>query len=593
MEELLSRITEFHHITVLITLRGTERPARTKWTQPFLEPLKTLHHDAAKSIWEQITGHSDIYSEQLLIAVDYVPLAVSLLAHLAQGTLPRLLWDEWNIKYTKLIKRGHMHKEMDLEYSIQLSIDSERMRANPSAKGLLGVLSMLPDGMHIEHVAGFTKILTGIDLRLCLRVLQQCSLIRLSEDRYQIHSIIRQFCINQGLILLDHKAALENYYIILASFNSQKASPQVYNEMRLEVHNTKSILLSILKTKYSDQLKLINAIVALTEFCTSIGDFDTTLLYQAIKFIKDNGKNALLSIRCLLAWGELYYYAADIKNAKKKLTNAEKLCLSSLSDNSEQYGSILTILGQICLSQHELGDAADLFQKALCLHKTANNIMGQGNNYEGLGMILILQHKSNEAEASFQEALKCYNNSYNKLGQGNVYWGLGEIYLSQGRLKEAEAIFQKALILHKAANNPLSQGYDYKGLGDIYLRQNKLIEAEASFQNALELHRLVRATVDQGNDERGLGDVYLHQNKLDQAESSYKNALELYKNANNIPSQGNALNRLGHVYLMGSQLVKAKGMFEKALEIHEQIQAKGWQEEDREYLSQILVQLEK
>ena len=44
---------------------------------------------------------------------------------------------------------------------------------------------------------------------------------------------------------------------------------------------------------------------------------------------------------------------------------------------------------------------------------------------------------------------------------------------------------------------------------------------------------------------------------------------------------------------MGSQLVKAKGMFEKALEIHEQIQAKGWQEEDREYLSQILVQLEK
>jgi len=134
VEELLSRITEFYHITVLITLRGTERPARTKWTQPFLEPLKTLHHDAARCIWEQITGHYDIFSEKLLNAVDHVPLAVSLLAHLAQGTLSRLLWDEWNIKSTKLIKRGHMHKELDLEYSIQLSIDSERIRANPSTK---------------------------------------------------------------------------------------------------------------------------------------------------------------------------------------------------------------------------------------------------------------------------------------------------------------------------------------------------------------------------------------------------------------------------------------------------------------------------
>jgi hypothetical protein len=42
IEDLLSRITELHCVTVIITLRGTERPARTQWTQPTLAPLKTL-----------------------------------------------------------------------------------------------------------------------------------------------------------------------------------------------------------------------------------------------------------------------------------------------------------------------------------------------------------------------------------------------------------------------------------------------------------------------------------------------------------------------------------------------------------------------
>ena len=113
IEELLSNITGCHCVTVLITMRGAERPAGTKWTQPFLEPLKALSNDAAKNIWKQISGHYDMFSEELLQAVDYVPLAVNLLAHLAQVTPSKLLWDEWNIKYTNLIKRGHMHRLSD------------------------------------------------------------------------------------------------------------------------------------------------------------------------------------------------------------------------------------------------------------------------------------------------------------------------------------------------------------------------------------------------------------------------------------------------------------------------------------------------
>ncbi len=587
VEQFLSKITEFHCVTVLITMRGTERPAETKWTQPFLEPLRTLSYDAAGNIWKEINEHYDTFTENLLKAVDCVPLAVNLLAHLGQVMPSKLLWEEWNKKNTGLIKRGQMHKLSDLEYSIQLSIDSQRMKACPSAKDLLGVLSMLPDGMHMEHLTKFTDIFPDLDVVLCLKVLRQCSLVELKEDRYQAHSLICQFCINQGFISLKHKTALESFYLTLACSDSQKVSSQTYAEIRLEVYNTKSMLLSILKSNQTDYSRLIDAIITLTKFHISIGDFDTTLLDQATKQMQNSDGMTSLLIRCLQVWGELYYYADKMESSREKLLEAEKLCLSSLVDNNHLYGSILTLLGQICLSQHNLNVARDLYQKALYFDITTNNILGQGNDHEGLAWIFLLQDRLNEAKASFKEALKCHKASDNNLGQGNDHLGLGEIYLSQNKLGHAEAQFQRALHFHKIANNHLYQGCDYKNLGDTYLRQKKLVAAEASFQRALNLHKMVSATMDQGNDYRGLGDVYFHQNKINEAETSYKNALKQYEDANNIPSQGNALNRLGHAYLRKSQLEEAKNMFEKALEIHEQVQAQGWKEEDKEYLEQI------
>ena len=87
-----------------------------------------------------------------------------------------------------------MHRLSNLEYSIQLSIDCQRMTANPSAKSLLGVLSMLPDGLHIKQLKQFQGMLFDVDITLCLQTLQQCSLIKFTEERYQLHPIVQHVC---------------------------------------------------------------------------------------------------------------------------------------------------------------------------------------------------------------------------------------------------------------------------------------------------------------------------------------------------------------------------------------------------------------
>ena len=150
---------------------GAERPAQTQWTQPFLEPLETLGHDSAKQIWQAISGNYNDFSEKLIEAVGYVPRAVDLLSHLSQVTPSELLWEEWCSKQTKAIQTGQEHRLSNLEYSIQLSINSGRMTINPPAKNLLGVLSLLPDGLHVKQLSKFKGMFVDLDVTLCFQTL--------------------------------------------------------------------------------------------------------------------------------------------------------------------------------------------------------------------------------------------------------------------------------------------------------------------------------------------------------------------------------------------------------------------------------------
>jgi hypothetical protein len=182
VEELLSRVTVLPNVTVLITMHGAERPAQTQWTQPFLKPLETLGPDSAKEIWQAIAGNYDEFSDKLIQAVDHIPLAIELLSHLSQVTPSGLLWEEWNSNQIKAIQTGQEHRLSNLEYSIQLSVNSGRMKTNPAAKDLLGVLSMLPDGLHMKQLRKFIGVFVDLDVTSCLQTLLQCSLIKLIKE---------------------------------------------------------------------------------------------------------------------------------------------------------------------------------------------------------------------------------------------------------------------------------------------------------------------------------------------------------------------------------------------------------------------------
>jgi hypothetical protein len=419
---------------------------------PLLAPLTTLDHDAARRVWEQTVNNYDAFAEELTKAVDYVPLAISLLAHLAQATSPELLLKLWHSRQTAFIYTGQENKLSNLEYSIQLSIDSSRMRANPSAKELLGVLSMLPDGMHIQQVERFKGILSKIDILSGISTLQECGIINVIGERYQTHPIIRNFCNNHPLI---SKNALTEFYINLSYTKSSYADASSYAEMVLEINNTKAMLFGLLRAEYSDYTKLVKAICNFTQFQYGIGEYSDDLLSQSIVFLQQKDASISLIINCLSRWGVLYIYANNLRCAKCKLEEAERLCKTSQANRGLKHADILNQLSKIAIYENALVDGKNLCQNALEIYQHFNDAFGQGNVYYRLGDINYRLNRPQEAEALYQKALEFHNLANNILGQANNYKGLGDIYIKLNKLQEAEASFQKALEFYKHANNSL------------------------------------------------------------------------------------------------------------------------------------------
>jgi hypothetical protein len=129
-------------------MRGAERPARVRWTRPFLQPLGPLSQEAARKIFIEIADdfHKPQEVDQLLQFTDNMPLAVDLMAHLVDYEGCANILARWDTEKTSLLSEGS-DRRSNLDASIAISLLSPRLTSQPGATDLLSLLSILPDGL--------------------------------------------------------------------------------------------------------------------------------------------------------------------------------------------------------------------------------------------------------------------------------------------------------------------------------------------------------------------------------------------------------------------------------------------------------------
>ncbi|KAJ7921784.1 P-loop containing nucleoside triphosphate hydrolase protein, partial [Mycena leptocephala] len=156
VEAFLTLLAEIPTLTLLVTMRGAERPGRIKWTRPFLPPLEPLALDASRQIFTEIADAPAAEDEQVLVKLvelsGNVPLALSLLASVVSFEGYRGALNRWNTENTSLLSAGH-DKRSNLEKSFVLSLGSPRIASSPYAQNFLALLSLLPDGITEETLA--------------------------------------------------------------------------------------------------------------------------------------------------------------------------------------------------------------------------------------------------------------------------------------------------------------------------------------------------------------------------------------------------------------------------------------------------------
>ncbi|KAJ6592037.1 hypothetical protein DFH09DRAFT_1414862 [Mycena vulgaris] len=148
IEEFLSLVTDIKHLSLIITMRGTERPASVHWTRPFLPALKPLTPEAARQTFIDIADdcHDSDDIDKVLLLTDNMPLAIDLIAHLVDSEGCSQVLARWEEETTSVISDGY-DRRSNLDLSISMSLSSPRLRSVPHCYNLLSLLSMLPDGL--------------------------------------------------------------------------------------------------------------------------------------------------------------------------------------------------------------------------------------------------------------------------------------------------------------------------------------------------------------------------------------------------------------------------------------------------------------
>ncbi|KAJ7073867.1 hypothetical protein C8F01DRAFT_929264, partial [Mycena amicta] len=148
VEEFLAVLSSFEHLALIVTIRGTERPAGIKWTRPFVAPLQPLSDAAARQTFLDIADdqHNDDEVEKVLRLTDNMPLAISLMAHLAEAEGCTAILTRWENERTSMLSEG-VNRKSNLDISISVSFSSGRLKDVPGSLELLSLLSLLPDGL--------------------------------------------------------------------------------------------------------------------------------------------------------------------------------------------------------------------------------------------------------------------------------------------------------------------------------------------------------------------------------------------------------------------------------------------------------------
>lgn len=522
VESVLSQISCIPTVSLLVTIRGSQHPGGVEWSQ-LLPPLISLQLQAAKALFSKISHKpDDPYITDLINAVDRVPLAVTLLAHLAavHDVTPEALWERWIEEKTTMIERGE-DRLANLNTSIRLSLKSPRMEHDPNALPFLSIIALLPSGMsHDTFRACDAHLLESINVKRATNTLRQNGLIYEDPDRtLRVLSPIRHYVLSHHSPWEDTNAFIEEYFLQLALLGGQRVVT-VHERLRREIGNIEEILVRAMKSKRSIG-DIITAILSLSEYTYISGIGSGVPLERAVEQLEKLTRARPKQQKSMKVLRRIFLGRAT-KGVNKGDDEVEGDLVTLQAD-------CLGCQGQLLSRRGRYDQAKENFEFALQLHVQRGDLAGQAADFHNLGCLQTLD----EALKNFHEALQLHERIGDRAGVAYDMMGLGLVHLQRCHLPQATEIFTSALRIFNELSGedqePIGCITALNNIGHTLTAWNKFPEAETYFNKAIQSNQSVGDVTCQADSLCGLASTFLLRSRWKEAEEKIREAIMLKK----------------------------------------------------------------
>ncbi|KAI0042777.1 hypothetical protein FA95DRAFT_1598281, partial [Auriscalpium vulgare] len=400
---LLEKIVSLLCVSLVITMRGSERPEGINWSEPLLPPLEPLSFETSQNIFQHMSSKWDKWAHRLVEAVEGLPLALTIIAHLAQSIECEVLWHQWKIVNIGIIERDKGHRLTSLETSIQLSIEGFHFKCHPAALFLLSLLGMLPGGLSLARLHHLQTSFSDIEnMEESVKALLESGLAYQVLDILQVHPLIHYYS-QEHLPLSDkNMKSLEQYYINLTLQDKDKNI--VSTEQLLECKNTGHILLNCLTTQVPDET-LVEAISIYSWLtCVETGSF-VPKLFEILK-----QKEGCLSPHCImryqLKWGNCLEHSGKYSQARALYLQVLKF--AEMQKDEIYQANILRYLGRLESGCCEYNLACSYLQLSLGIYEKHQNMGEQAYVLSQLSIASRLQCLIEDAKQTAIRSIEIY-----------------------------------------------------------------------------------------------------------------------------------------------------------------------------------------
>ncbi|KLO15015.1 hypothetical protein SCHPADRAFT_282676 [Schizopora paradoxa] len=567
VEDVLKHLAAIEKLSLILTLRGSERPLGPKWTRPFLPPLQPLDQDSAHSLFRALSDADDADVAGLLRNLDNVPLAITLMANLAQYEGTKALLKRWEKERVGMLTRGPKSRLSSMEVSIQVSIDCPRMRDEPEALALLKVVSLLPDGVEddteLDAIVSYFKSSSR-----AASTLKQVALAYSSDTTYlAVLAPVREF-VSRSLAPppLLHLRSLAEYYLHLAHRSAQLESGvdgvAIIQLLTSKVGNMQACFTTLLSNAEFCQdvemmKRMIKACIETTDLYRYTGLGDTSPLEAAAKAAHTAGMVDLEG-QCLLKLGELLY----ARSRQDAATAPFQQALQKFVDSGDLGGQSRCHLMLGMLKSQAGNYSQDNALNALDLARRGNDKIAEADCLLRLAQSAAWRDEYVEARQQVDIALETYTKAGLVRAQARCQWLQGFVeYGSRGDYATTIKFLDSALHKYRSVGDPTGEANCLRIMGRVSISRFECVEADRYLFEAIRLYSSVQWTYGLADCHQARGENAALRYDDDGAEVAFKEAQKFYEEINHKPGQVFCHRSLGAIALRQQNLSAAREHF--------------------------------